>query len=96
MLCLRCGHCCINYAVVLPDGTFYAGDGIGCKNLRWEAGDGGRLNKAACTVHGQDTVLEGETYTWKETPCGRHGQIERSKDTPCRMGACTTVNSYIV
>ena len=99
MLCLRCGHCCINYAVVLPDGTFYAGDGIGCKNLRWEAGDGDRLNKAVCAVYGQDAVFHqltescrgyGEVErlrcTWEETPCGRHGQIECSKDTPCRMG----------
>ena len=80
MICLRCGYCCLYYAVVLPDGTFYDGNGTGCKNLRWDNA------KASCSVHGQDAVLEGETYSWEETPCGRHGQIERSEDAPCRIG----------
>jgi hypothetical protein len=83
MICLRCGYCCRNYAVVLPDGTIHEG-GSDCKFLTRD----GPL--ATCTVHGKDSVItcpDGHVYRtpWEETPCGRHTQIERGNQ-PCRMG----------
>ena len=83
MICLRCGYCCQNCAVVLPDGNTHLGGGEDCKFLIWDGDD------AVCTVHGQDSVIEFDgkmiVTPWEETPCGRHGQIEQGNQ-PCRMG----------
>jgi hypothetical protein len=86
MICLRCGYCCSHHWVILPDGTPHNGVEDGdCKFLTREE-DG----KAMCSIHGQTTVIvrEGKKhrYKWKDTPCGRHGQIERSTADVCRMG----------
>ncbi len=87
MKCLRCGHCCIDYMVVIvkpehvdnPDfeneDTFmcHGGDGTPCPHLSsWEG------NKTACAVH--------HLPWYKKTPCFSHGQIESSPDCECRMG----------
>lgn len=73
--------------MVLPDGTVHEGDGD-CKFLEWEG------DIAVCTVHGQTFELGGETYAWEETPCGRHGQVER-EDSPCRIGAYLRPHSSV-
>lgn len=84
MICLRCGYCCQNYAVILPDGSFHEGGGIDCKFLTWEG------SKAVCTVHEKAAVVHDEEgvvhkIPWEKTPCGRHTQIERG-NTNCRLG----------
>lgn len=83
MRCLRCGYCCRNHAVIIVDGpekgiqednlVFQPGNGVTCKHLR-----GDKPGEYACAVHNEPW--------YKETPCFSHGQIERSKDDPCRMG----------
>lgn len=84
MICLRCGYCCQNYHVVLPDGSLHEGLGKDCKYLTWDE-DG----KAVCTIHGRIArlVIEGVMHEipWDETPCGQYSQIEKG-NTPCRMG----------
>jgi len=43
-----------------------------CPHLRGDA------PPFSCAIH---------DYEWfPDTPCGRHGQIEKSPDDPCRMG----------
>jgi hypothetical protein len=91
MICLRCGYCCIQYDVIIvddpdigpPDDTPFVKDfsanlkhkptGERCQHLTGEA-----CGEYACAIH--------DRPWYKETPCYQHGQIERSKDTPCRMG----------
>lgn len=83
MKCLRCGYCCVVYAVVLPNGDFKQ-QMTECEFLEWDE------DKATCTIHDQPGTLEykGEEirYKWSETPCGQHGQTENSPDDECRMG----------
>jgi hypothetical protein len=84
MKCLRCGYCCKNLSVVIvvdpkigiKEGNLKAIDLTKerCPHLR-----GHRSGKYACAIHNKPW--------YKETPCYRHGQIERSKDELCRMGA---------
>jgi len=82
MKCLRCGYCCKNYAVVIIDDPdkgidennliCHEGNGVACKHLvENESG-------CSCAIH--------DKPWYKETPCFRHGQIERNADSPCRMG----------
>ena len=80
MICLRCGWCCVVHAVILPDGE-YKTSGKQCQYLEWDT-----EGKATCTVHGKSFVLDGHRHSWKQTPCGSHGQLEKG-NTECRMGA---------
>ena len=81
MICLRCGHCCRKYAVIIVDdpakgiteGNLILHAGIGaCKHLR-----GDEPGKYSCNVHDESW--------YPETPCFSHDQIERG-NTNCRMG----------
>ena len=83
MKCLRCGHCCHNYAVVIVDDpekgvaednlVVHKGDGTRCKHLR-----GDKPGEYWCAIH---------HYSWyKETPCYAYGQIESSPANVCRLG----------
>lgn len=83
MRCLRCGHCCHQYMVVIVDypplgpieGNLkvHEGGGKPCPHLR-----GDKPGDYKCAVH---------DYDWySKTPCARHGQIERSPDDLCRLG----------
>lgn len=83
MVCLRCGYCCINYDVIIVDDP---AKGPAEGNLKHKPsrqrcqhllGDG--LGNYSCAIHDEPW--------YPETPCFRHGQIEKSADTPCRMGA---------
>jgi hypothetical protein len=88
MICQRCGYCCIKCCVILPDGTAKDSDEE-CKFLVWEG------TKATCTIHGKrwkavDSQGNVHRGTWKHTPCGQHGQMERTPDGPCRIGVYVT------
>ena len=82
MICLRCGYCCCNYFVVIvndpekglePDNLMPHDGKSPCKHLQ-----GDEPGKHSCALHG---------YDWyKDTPCFQHGQVEKSQDTPCRIG----------
>jgi len=83
MKCLRCGHCCKNYAVVIVDDPekgisegnliVHKGDGTPCKHLR-----GDEPGKHSCAIH---------HYPWfAETPCGQFTQVESSPNDNCRLG----------
>ena len=88
MKCLRCGYCCKNLAVIIVDdpskgiveGNLILHDGQGqpCKHLR-----GDKVGEFFCAVHDEEW--------YPETPCARHCQIERSPDTPCRIGEHLTL-----
>lgn len=90
MICCRCGYCCRYYAVVIVDDPekpfnpdnehdvetntcFHIGDGKPCKHLR-----GDKPGEYSCAVH--------DKPWYKQTPCWRHGQIEKSSDCNCRLG----------
>ena len=83
MICLRCGHCCKNYCVIIVDDP---NEGIYENNLIVHEGHnkncphllGDEPGKYSCAVHDEPW--------YEKTPCFAHGQIERSPDTPCRMG----------
>ncbi len=81
MKCLRCGHCCKTYSVMIIDDPekgitedniiHHEGKGP-CKHLI-----GDKPGNYSCSIH---------HYSWyEETPCSSHGQIER-RDSNCRMG----------
>jgi len=83
MICLYCGYCCKNYpTIIIKDPEkgliennfeFNKGDGTPCKYLL-----GDKPGEYKCAVH---------DYPWyKEMPCFEQGQVEKSPDTPCRMG----------
>jgi Fe-S-cluster containining protein len=82
MKCLRCGHCCINYAVIILDNpdlpltetnVRFKPDGERCPHLRGDA-----PGKYSCAVH--------DHPQYQETPCFDFGQIEESPEDPCRIG----------
>lgn len=83
MICLRCGYCCKYYVVVVINDPSkpleednlisHMGTGEPCKHLKGE-----RPGEYSCAIH--------EEPCYEETPCFRHGQVERSPDTPCRIG----------
>ena len=83
MICLRCGYCCKNLFVIIVDdpqkgivdGNLieHLGRGVSCKHLK-----GKNPGEYFCAIHNEEW--------YKETPCARHGQIEKKIDTPCRMG----------
>ena len=82
MICLRCGHCCKNYMVMIVDDPdkgisddniiCHPGDGTPCKHL-----EGDEIGKYSCKIH--------DKKWYKKTPCFRHGQIEKG-NTECRLG----------
>ena len=82
MICLRCGHCCIHYDVmVLRDSHLGINDnniihkptGEKCLHLI-----GDEPGEHKCAIHG--------SRVYKQTPCFSFGQIERNKKCECRMG----------
>lgn len=82
MTCLRCGHCCIHYAVMivsdpkkgLIEGNieFHEGNGIPCKHLI-----GNCPGEYKCAIHDEEW--------YKETPCYQFDQIG-SVNSVCRIG----------
>ena len=82
MICLRCGHCCKAYMVVIVDDpekgidedNLICNDGSNqCKHLQ-----GNSPGKYSCAIH--------DMSWYKKTPCFQHGQIEQSPNDPCRLG----------
>jgi len=81
MICLHCGHCCLNYLIVIVKDPE---KGITEKNCQVLDGstrcphlEGSKLGEYNCKIH---------HYSWfKETPCGQYDQIEQ-KISNCRMG----------
>lgn len=82
MKCLRCGHCCINYDVVIlidPDkglteeNVEHKPSGVRCRHLQ-----GDTPGKFACAIH--------EHPLYKKTPCWQFTQVESNPNTPCRIG----------
>ena len=90
MICLHCGHCCINYEIIIVDDP---AKGIDEHNLKEKhTGErcqhlvGNNCGEYSCAIH---------HYPWyEETPCYQFGQTERSSDTLCRMGVYLTVDKY--
>ena len=82
MICLRCGHCCTKYIVIIVDDPK---KGLKENNLieHWGNGPckhllGDTPGEYSCAIH---------NYKWyKKTPCHSHGQIEQSPDCNCRLG----------
>ena len=82
MICLRCGHCCKNYMVVIVNDPeigikennliVHQGDGTPCPHLI-----GNKPGEYSCAIHDKEW--------YGETPCARHGQTETS-NTNCRLG----------
>ena len=89
MICLRCGYCCLQYDVIIvddpsigipEDSTDLDHDNLKHKPCgeRCQHLEGDVPGALSCGIHG---------CSWyKGTPCDRHGQWERSLDTPCRLG----------
>ena len=83
MICLRCGYCCKNLAVIIindPDiglkegnTEFHNGRGNPCKHLV-----GTKPGEYSCALHNKPWYVE--------TPCFNHTQFETS-NCNCRMGA---------
>lgn len=81
MKCLHCGHCCINYDVIIlidPD------KGLDIDNVRHKpTGErcphllGDKPGEYRCSIH--------EHPIYKETPCFDFTQVGNA-DSPCRMG----------
>ena len=90
MKCLRCGHCCINYDVIIiddpekgvtEDNLIHKKSGDRCQHLR-----GDKPGEYSCAVH---------HYPWyKETPCFEFTQVER-EDSNCRMGEYVLSNKAV-
>jgi len=84
MICLRCGYCCLTSWVVIVDDPEKGPEegnlkGINCLEESCPHLRGDTVGEYGCAIH---------NYPWyEETPCFSHGQIERSPDTPCRMGS---------
>ena len=81
MRCLRCGICCTTHMVVIVkdpklgpvDGNLEGRSGSErCRHLL------GSVPPYSCAVHDEEW--------YPETPCARHGQIERHSDEYCRLG----------
>ena len=83
MICLRCGYCCQKCTVIVVDdpdkgpvdgNLIPAGSGYDqCPHLQ-----GDKPGEYSCAVH--------DRPWYPGTPCDRHGQIEKSPESPCRMG----------
>ena len=82
MKCLRCGHCCVNYDVIIikngdlpisEDNVVHKPSGERCPHLR-----GDSPGAYSCAIH--------DHPEYKQTPCFDFTQVEDSVDDPCRMG----------
>lgn len=82
MKCLRCGHCCIHYDVIIlidPDAGFeeenveHKPSGTRCRHLT-----GDKPGEYACSIH--------DHPNYQHTPCADFAQIEDHPESPCRMG----------
>lgn len=83
MKCLRCGYCCHKYMVIIVDDPekgivesnliAHEGNGKPCKHL-----EGNKPGEYSCKIH--------DKVWYDETPCFKHGQIERYPNDPCRIG----------
>ncbi len=51
----------------------HEGKGVACKHL-----SGDKPGEYSCSIH--------DEIWYEETPCARHGQIERNLKTRCRLG----------
>lgn len=81
MICMRCGHCCLKYCVVVvkdpekgldKDNIIFLDGNTRCPHLI-----GDKIGQYSCKIH---------SYSWfADTPCGEHEQFERS-NTKCRIG----------
>jgi len=83
MRCVRCGHCCQNYMVIIVDDPKKGLKEDNLKAIGIHGPErcphlvGDKPGEYLCRVH--------ERIWYKKTPCFSHGQIENG-DTPCRMG----------
>lgn len=90
MICLRCGHCCIEYDVVIVKGylkvkSLFGKDGNLAEGVELIYKEGGKVcphlsfenEQAVCSVH--------DAPWYKQTPCFAYTQTER-RNSPCRMG----------
>ena len=84
MICLRCGHCCENYWVVIVDDPSIGPELTNLKCIGQKGPErcqhlvGDTPGEFSCAVHDEPW--------YEETPCAGHGQIERSSKDECRMG----------
>lgn len=85
MICLRCGYCCIHLWIltvnkpekgITESNIIEQGSGTPCKHLL-----GSAPGEYSCAIHDEDY--------YEELGCYKHGQIEKSPKTPCRMGVYT-------
>lgn len=81
MICLRSGHCCIHYDVIIvdnpdlgivEDNLKHKPTGVKCQHLI-----GDNPGEHSCAIHDKEW--------YNETPCFNHGQQEHG-NTNCRMG----------
>jgi hypothetical protein len=86
MICLRCGHCCIEYEVIIikdinknlsTNNLEPKHSGIKCKYL-----NGDKPGEYRCSIH--------DHPKFKKTPCFQFSQIEASRDSLCRIGSYLT------
>lgn len=82
MICLRCGHCCFNYEVIIIDDPDI---GLDPNNIK-EKHTGDRCQHITGDVCGEYSCSIHDKLWYDQTPCWQHGQIEKSADTHCRMG----------
>lgn len=82
MKCLRCGHCCIAYDVIIlddasrglvEDNIKHKPSGERCQHL---VGD--KPGAYSCAIHGHPD--------YDKTPCADFAQVESSVDDDCRVG----------
>lgn len=82
MKCLRCGHCCIEYSVMIiidpekgltEDNVEHKNSGIKCRHLVGE-----KPGEYSCAIHDHEI--------YKSTPCFDFTQIEKDISSFCRMG----------
>ncbi len=96
MKCLHCGWCCFMYDVIIiaPE---YATPNFKMKQINDDNMDKIAVHKATGKVcpHIKQQIKNGETLYfckihslkwYKDTPCYRHGQIEETVNSNCRMG----------
>lgn len=80
MICLRCGHCCINYMTSIVNDPLkgITNNNIILNNKPCKHLSGNKPGKYKCLIY---------DYEWyKKTPCFEFTQIEKSSDIPCRIG----------
>lgn len=90
MKCLRCGYCCIEYAVmiirdvskpVVEDSSLPMKE----SNVMYKE-SGVRCPHLVGKGPGQYSCAAHDHPYYPKTPCHEFGQAEESPDTPCRLG----------